>query len=560
MLDGVDTGPAFYFAISALVLAGLSWCRKHWDSRSHLPLPPGPPSFPIVGSIFSLHDPVRSWLSFNAWRSTYGDIVYARLLSKHIVVVNSEEIARDLFEGRSYIYSDKPQSIVYEPFAADFNTALMPYGDKWRLHRRIFHQSLRQAVLPTYHAVLLRSARKMLFSFLHESTNYPNHFQMFTSSFILSVIYDYEPKAKDDRMVRIMQRYLEAEVSGMTPGGTVIMETFPFLLRLPTWFPGAAFKRASVECLEAGHDVKKIPFEEVRERMSTGHAALCLVTDNLNRMNTFDNDVAEKAVREAACMAFAAGLETTTSTLLVFLLAMLFYPEVQTKAHAEIDRIVGKDRLPDFDDRPALPYLDAILRETLRWHPVAPLGVPHATTTNDVYKGYFIPKGLYHVLIYQKQKSLTHQPPGVVVIGNTWEAYYLDTEVLKMTKHFRAMTHDEKKYPSPDEFKPERFLHEDGSLTNDTMPLGYGWGRRMCAGRHLADAALWIAIASYLATFSVEKALDEHGKEIPVVPKFSTGIAIRPETFPYRSLPRFKSVVTLEQLTGIDASSATPVN
>jgi hypothetical protein len=106
-------------------------------------------------------------------------------------------------------------------------------------------------------------------------------------------------------------------------------------------------------------------------------------------------------------------------------------------------------------------------------------GVPHATTTNDVYKGYFIPKGLYHVLIYQKQKSLTHQPPGVVVIGNTWEAYYLDTEVLKMMKHFRAMTHDEKKYPSPDEFKPERFLHEDGSLTNDTMPLGYGWGRRM---------------------------------------------------------------------------------
>jgi hypothetical protein len=130
-------------------------------------------------------------------------------------------------------------------------------------------------------------------------------------------------------------------------------------------------------------------------------------------MNTFDNDVVEKAVMEAACMAFAGteaeeltpfeshfsasffsgvrngkhrmvssdlsmvitlSFTQTTSTLLVFLLAMLLYPEVQTKAHAEIDRIVGKDRLPDFDDRLALPYLDAILRETLRWHPVAPLG------------------------------------------------------------------------------------------------------------------------------------------------------------------------------------------
>ena len=67
-------------------------------------------------------------------------------------------------------------------------------------------------------------------------------------------------------------------------------------------------------------------------------------------------------------------LTQTYSTLLVFLVAMVLHPEVQAKAQADIDRVIGKDRLPDFDDRPALPYLDAILRETLRWHPVAPLG------------------------------------------------------------------------------------------------------------------------------------------------------------------------------------------
>jgi cytochrome P450 len=64
----------------------------------------------------------------------------------------------------------------------------------------------------------------------------------------------------------------------------------------------------------------------------------------------------------------------TFSTLLVFFLAMVLHPEVQAKAQAEIDRVVGKDRLPDFDDRPALPYLEAIMRETLRWYPVVPLG------------------------------------------------------------------------------------------------------------------------------------------------------------------------------------------
>ncbi|OJA17980.1 hypothetical protein AZE42_08944 [Rhizopogon vesiculosus] len=120
-------------------------------------------------------------------------------------------------------------------------------------------------------------------------------------------------------------------------------------------------------------------------------------------------------------------------------------------------------------------------------------------------------------------------------------------------KMFRAMTHDEKKYPSPDEFKPERFLHKDGSLTSDTMPLGFGWGRRICVGRHLADAAVWIAITSFLATFSVHKALDEDGKEIPVIPKFSTGVAVHPETFPCRIVSRFQdaSVERLTQLTGL---------
>jgi hypothetical protein len=57
--------------------------------------------------------------------------------------------------------------------------------------------------------------------------------------------------------------------------------------------------------------------------------------------------------------------------------------------------------------------------------------------------------------------------------------HYLHTGVLEMTEHFRAMTHDEEKYPSPHEFKPERFLRDDGSLTSDTMPLGFGWGRRL---------------------------------------------------------------------------------
>ncbi|OAX38536.1 cytochrome P450, partial [Rhizopogon vinicolor AM-OR11-026] len=110
--------------------------------------------------------------------------------------------------------------------------------------------------------------------------------------------------------------------------------------------------------------------------------------------------------------------------------------------------------------------------------------------------------------------------------------------------------------PNPDAFKPERFLREDGSLTSDTMSLAFGWGRRACAGRHVVNASLWIAMTSFLATFSFHQALDERGEEIPVVPKFSIGLAIYPETFPCRIVPRFEdaSVENLTRLTGLGLS------
>lgn len=72
---------------------------------------------------------------------------------------------------------------------------------------------------------------------------------------------------------------------------------------------------------------------------------------------------------------------------------MAIYPEVQRKAQEEIERVVGPNKLPTFADRERLPYINAIVKEVLRWHPVAPMGIPHTTTQDDVYEGYFIPKG-----------------------------------------------------------------------------------------------------------------------------------------------------------------------
>ena len=74
-----------------------------------------------------------------------------------------------------------------------------------------------------------------------------------------------------------------------------------------------------------------------------------------------------------------------------FFLAMAMYPDVQRKAQEELDRVVGEGRLPSFEDRGSLPYLNALVRELLRWHIVLPMGMPHRAIADDVYNGYHIP-------------------------------------------------------------------------------------------------------------------------------------------------------------------------
>ena len=72
---------------------------------------------------------------------------------------------------------------------------------------------------------------------------------------------------------------------------------------------------------------------------------------------------------------------------------MTLYPEVQNKAQEELDRVVGSDRLPGFQDRDDLPYINAICLELLRWLPAVPLGTPRRLLVDEEYNGYHIPKG-----------------------------------------------------------------------------------------------------------------------------------------------------------------------
>ena len=107
-----------------------------------------------------------------------------------------------------------------------------------------------------------------------------------------------------------------------------------------------------------------------------------------------------------------------------------------------------------------------------------------------------------------------------------WQlSIYLDSYL----RHLRAILHDPETYPDPEEFKPERFLNDDGTARDDpTLSLVFGVGKRICPGRHLVDATLFIVTSSVLSAFDVTKARDENGIEIPVkaTTTVSSGIVV----------------------------------
>ncbi|KAH7921033.1 cytochrome P450 [Leucogyrophana mollusca] len=496
-----------FVVIAVIASATLLYARydsKRRANPSGLPLPPGPRPLPFLGNILNLNL-FEPWLSYTQWRKTYGDIMCSRLLGQNFIIINSQKVAKELVEQRSTIYSDRPVIATNKLFGMDFNTVLQPYGAVWRLHRKLFHYALRPETVPRYRELYLQKARTLLLNIFEEPTEYVAHLKGFTASIIMALTYGYDAKPRDDPMVKAVEELVALLTNVLTAERAAVLTAFPALERIPAWFPGARFKRQALYGRKLAARVNDVPFYFVKDNLAAGTAVPSMVSDLLSQIDEKDNSgEQEQAIKATAATVFIAGAETSASTLQSFILAMLLYPEVQARAQAEIDSVLGGSRLPDFNDRLSLPYVEAILREALRWRPVVPLGIPHATSSDDVYDGYFIPKGS-------------------LVIINIW-----------------AMGRDENKYSDVDEFIPERHFTSDGQLAPEPVSSNpiFGFGRRQCPGRFVSESFTWAAIASILATFRLAKAKDEQGKEIDVKAEYTTGLAIQPVKFPCAFISR----------------------
>ncbi|KAF8553813.1 cytochrome P450 [Imleria badia] len=476
--------------------------------RKGYPLPPVPGLFPFLGSILS-SNPQEPCSPVGGWREMYGEcnIVYIRFLGTDVVVLNSTSVASELLEKRSRMYSDRPVIPSAIPYGHDINFGLSRYNEHWRLCRRIFQQTFRADAAHSLCPTQRRRARQLIVNIIDNPEEYPSHFAMFSFAGIASAVYDYEPSPRNDPMLSVVNKYISAASRGLSFQMASLFMLCPFILHIPDWLPGSWIKREAKEAYAWRNKMVETLYRDVRERMeSTNHINASLVSDHITRMETFDGSYRseyETALKHTSATALFVGFETTRITIMAFTLAMVENPHVWKRAQEEIDAVVGMDRLPEFDDRPSLPYIDAIMREVLRWRPVLPLGTPHAATQSDIYEGYYIPKG-------------------AIVITNIW-----------------AMSRDEVRYPDADKFMPERFLNAEGMLTDDDPgDFAFGFGRRRCPGRHNVDVSLWGAIATMLATLDFNLAKDADGNDITFKATYKQAITSQTNPFPCRLTPR----------------------
>ncbi|KDR82184.1 hypothetical protein GALMADRAFT_135544 [Galerina marginata CBS 339.88] len=472
-----------YLSIGAAILFAClaKWFVGFWDiGRRRFPYPPGPKSKPLVGNLndFPTKNPAQTYVEWG--RKYQSPILYAAALGNRVVILNNQKDAEELLEKRASNYSNRPVIPIVDLMGWGYNFALYGYGDKWKFHRKICQQNFRPEAARKYERVQIKKIHEMLQNLLETPADFEDHNKMFSISLPMMTMYGYEVNSFADPCIVAADRSIVLGTELLIPGASLI-NVFPVLAYIPSWFPGATSRRVAAEVKRLSEEMERIPMDFVKKRTEEGTAISSLVSDFLERKySTGASKEEEEAVSNIASTVYGAASDTTISSTGTFFYVMAINPAVQRKAQAEIDRVTGSKRLPEFEDRESLPYVEAIYREVMRFRPPLPLGLPHCVTEDDYYKGYFIPKG-------------------TTVFSNIW-----------------AMTHDEAVYTEPFKFQPERFIDEDGKLNDDDRILAYGFGRRLCVGKHIASSTMWLVIASVLASFDISKSKDDFGNDIEI--------------------------------------------
>ncbi|KAK7037756.1 cytochrome p450 [Paramarasmius palmivorus] len=463
--------------------------------------PPGPPGKVFFGNFFDIPQK-NPWLIYTDWAKKYGTIVHLETFSDHIFILNDLNTTTDLLEKRSRIYSGRPDLDVAAS-GWGFNLTFHDYGDRWRKNRRVYQQHLRPDAVVELRPII----RRCLGVFLNNLLRNPSEFMGHIDLLALSSMYGLTIDSAHDPVLLLAKDTVHTLDTVFSTHYMFLMKNLPFMQYVPAWVPilGSVTKFNN-ETRKLCRDFQELPLQQVLKDIDSGSENDGIVARILRQGALTASDEEFGRIKDMAATALVASADTTLSSLGTFFMAMAKHPQCQERAWREIDAVTGGERLPNWDDRKSMPYVEAIYRDCMRWHPALPTGAVHVSTEDDYYKDYFIPKGS-------------------MVFANIWSVLHgvIDSSNLVSMFSDRSMTHDERVYADPYQFNPERYFNANGELNKDSTVLGFGFGRRVCVGKHFAEATLWLAIASVLTCFRISPEKDSQGNDIDIPERYSPG-------------------------------------
>ncbi|MED6221893.1 hypothetical protein PIB30_059161 [Stylosanthes scabra] len=485
--------------------------RRHSSSRRH---PPGPPGWPIFGNLFQLGDmPHRTIANLS---NTYGPVVRLQLGAINTVAILSAKTAAEFFKSHDHNFADRTIIQTMRVHNYDKSSlALAPYGPHWRLMRRLLTVDMLVAKRINDTAPVRRRCVNDMVSWVAKEAEkvkggegvhvarfvFLMSFNLFGNLLLSRDMFDPESETGSE-LFEAMMGLLE------WTGHPNVADVFPWL----GWVDPQGLQRRMKR--DMGKAIE-IASRYVNERLEIQHGddgGFSPKKDFLDVLIDFQSggteearNISDKDLNVFILEMFMAGSETTSSTIEWALTELLCNRDCLRKVKSELNGVVGTARELEESDIENLPYLQAVVKETLRLHPPIPLLVPRRAIQDTHFMGYYIPKDTQ-------------------VFVNVW-----------------AIGRDPHAWKDPLTFNPERFISSESESKLDYKGQHYefipfGAGRRMCAGVPLAHRVLNLVLGSLLHRFDWE--LDSRVTPSTMDMRDKLGITMR-KLEPLLAVPKF---------------------
>ncbi|CAL1703430.1 unnamed protein product [Somion occarium] len=429
---------------SSLALIFLAWVfnrLRKLGSRGR-GLPPGPPTIPLLGNLH-IFPKTRAHEKFTEWARVYGDIYSLKMASGTAVVISNPRLLRECMDLHGGVTSDRPPVYAAKLIWEDKELAVARYGPMWKNMRRAAHDILSRDACMNHLPIQRAEVVKLMYDFLARPTQFYTHIYRYAASVVFSVVFGIHCPEFNDSFIQDFLIAIGIANRIMRPGGMPPIDILPVLKYIPErWAP---WKTLCKQAHDMQHKLYSGSVQICIDRIKDDKRSDCFMEFLLDHQEQYSLDQEELVYFGGSLI--QAGSYTTAVYLRFLVACIAAHPDVLKRAQAEMDVVVGADRMLGLDDLENLPYLKAVINEVHRFRPVTPAAVPHASTADVRVGEYVIPKGS-------------------MIFMNTW-----------------GICHNEEYFDNPDSFDPERFLRSEFGIKSGADPTGFRNDFAFGAGR-----------------------------------------------------------------------------